>query len=114
MGLWYVFSAQFLGVFPEVANEKVTALFVCKWVHSVEMDRLHDIEPSPAESELLDHIKEVLEEAEYDPGKSKSLAAGVARTWSWLLQDVSILGAGVDLVNCLLTLSRSGSGVSLP
>ncbi|KAJ5677040.1 uncharacterized protein N7477_002673 [Penicillium maclennaniae] len=64
------------------------ALFVCKWVHSVEMDRLNDIEPSPAENELLENIKDVLEEAEYDPGKSRSLAAGVARTWSWLLQDV--------------------------
>ncbi|KAB5563484.1 hypothetical protein GE09DRAFT_1275707, partial [Coniochaeta sp. 2T2.1] len=64
------------------------ALFVCKWVHSVEMDRLNDIEPSQAEVEFLATIRDVLEEAEYDPGKSRSLAAGVARTWSWLLQDV--------------------------
>ncbi|KAK3681246.1 hypothetical protein B0T22DRAFT_388174 [Podospora appendiculata] len=64
------------------------ALFVCTWVHSVEMDQLNDIEPSPAELELLATIADVLEEAEYDTGKSKSLAAGVARTWSWLLQDV--------------------------
>ena len=53
------------------------------------MDRLNDIEPSTAECELLASITDVLEEADYDPGKSKSLAAGVARTWSWLLQDVS-------------------------
>ncbi|KAL1909825.1 hypothetical protein Sste5344_004332 [Sporothrix stenoceras] len=65
-----------------------SALFVCKWVHSVEMDQLNGIEPSLAENELLENIKEVLEEAEYDPGKSQSLAAGVARTWSWLLQDL--------------------------
>ncbi|CAK7210085.1 hypothetical protein SBRCBS47491_000651 [Sporothrix bragantina] len=66
------------------------ALFVCKWVHSVEMDRLNGIESTPAENELLENIKEVLEEAEYDPGKTQSLAAGVARTWSWMLQDVSL------------------------
>lgn len=66
------------------------ALFVCKWVHAVEMDRLNGIEQSPAECEFLDTIKDVLEEAEYDPGKSRSLAAGVARTWSFLLQDVSV------------------------
>jgi hypothetical protein len=53
------------------------------------MDRLNDVEPSPAECELLASITETLEEAEYDPEQSKSLAAGVARTWSWLLQDVS-------------------------
>lgn len=62
---------------------------MCKWVHSVEMDRLNDIEPSQAECEFLATIREVLEEAEYDPENSKSLAAGVARTWSFLLQDVS-------------------------
>lgn len=53
------------------------------------MDRLNDIEPSEAECEFLATIREVLEEAEYDPGKNRSLAAGVARTWSFLLQDVS-------------------------
>lgn len=52
------------------------------------MDRLNDMEPSPAEAELLALITDVLEEAEYDTGTSKSLAAGVARTWSYLLQDV--------------------------
>ncbi|KAK3381027.1 hypothetical protein B0H63DRAFT_397039 [Podospora didyma] len=64
------------------------ALFVCKWVHSVEMDRLNGIMPSLPEQDLLAAIADVLEEAEYDTGKRKSLAAGVARTWSWLLQDV--------------------------
>lgn len=77
-----------------------SALFVCKWVHSVEMDRLNDIEPSPAENELLENIKDVLEEADYDPGKSRSLAAGVARTWSWLLQDVSASCLATVVVGC--------------
>lgn len=70
----------------------MAALFVCKWVHSVEVDCLNDTEPTLAERELLESIREVLEEAEYDTGKSKSLAAGVARTWSWQLRDVSTNG----------------------
>ncbi|KPM40143.1 Maleylacetate reductase [Neonectria ditissima] len=63
------------------------ALIVTKWVHSVEIDRLNAIEPSPAESEFLVSMNSVLEEADYDFSESKSLAAGLARTWSMFLQD---------------------------
>lgn len=58
-------------------------------MHSVEISTLSDVQPSPRERELLTRIKEVLQEAEYDLSESVSLAAGVARTWGWFLQDVS-------------------------
>lgn len=48
------------------------------------MDRLNDIGPCRAVTELVDSIEHVLEEAEFDPGRSRSLIAGVARAWSWL------------------------------
>lgn len=50
---------------------------------------LNDVQPGPREREPLALITEVLQEAEYDPSESVSLAAGVARTWGWFLQDVS-------------------------
>lgn len=49
-----------------------------------QMDRLNDIGPCRAVTELVDSIEHVLEEAEFDPGRSRSLIAGVARAWSWL------------------------------
>ncbi|KAJ2901613.1 hypothetical protein MKZ38_001633 [Zalerion maritima] len=69
-----------------------SALLVSKWVYTVEIDSLNDVQPSPRESELLSRIREVLEEAECDLGQDISLAAGVARTWGWFLQDVWIWG----------------------
>lgn len=67
------------------------ALLVTKWIDSVEVDNLNGIPPSFEERELLVHIKDVLEEAEYDLSESVSLAAAVARTWGTFLQDVSRL-----------------------
>lgn len=67
----------------------VVALLVTKWVHSVELSTLNGVQPSARERELFTHIQEVLQEAEYDLGESTSLAAGVATTWGWFLQDVS-------------------------
>ncbi|KAL2670516.1 hypothetical protein Neosp_014304 [[Neocosmospora] mangrovei] len=66
-----------------------SALLVTKWVHSVEIDSLCGLQPTPEEEKLFAIIREVLEEAEYDGSESTSLAAGVARTWGWFLQDVS-------------------------
>ncbi|KAH7013876.1 hypothetical protein EDB80DRAFT_569690 [Ilyonectria destructans] len=68
------------------------ALLVTKWVHSVEIDCLNHIQPSPAESELLRGMKKVLEETDYEFDESKSLAAGLARTWGLFLQDVWVWG----------------------
>lgn len=67
----------------------VVALLITKWVHSIELDILNNAQPSSVEQELLDFIKEALEEVEYDHSESCSLAAGVARTWGLALQDVS-------------------------
>ncbi|KAH7118601.1 fungal-specific transcription factor domain-containing protein [Dactylonectria estremocensis] len=81
-----------------------SALLVTKWIHSVELDIQNKAQASPAEEELLALIREVLEEAEYDHGESASLAAGVARTWGWFLQDVWVwaitprMGAALGLL----------------
>ncbi|KAJ3519818.1 hypothetical protein NM208_g13973 [Fusarium decemcellulare] len=81
-----------------------SALLVTKWIHSVELDMQDMSQPTPAEQELLVLIREVLEEAEYDHSESPSLAAGVARTWGWFLQDVWIwaitpkMGAALGLL----------------
>lgn len=58
-------------------------------MHTVEIAILNGAQASPKERELLALINEILHEAEYDPSESVSLAAGVATTWGWLLQDVS-------------------------
>ncbi|KAI8656120.1 hypothetical protein NCS55_01266500 [Fusarium keratoplasticum] len=81
-----------------------SALLVTKWVHSVEIDSLCGLQPTPEEEKLFAIIREVLEEAEYDGSESTSLAAGVARTWGWFLQDVWIwaitprMGAALGLL----------------
>ncbi|KAM5374825.1 hypothetical protein ACJZ2D_006319 [Fusarium nematophilum] len=69
-----------------------SALFVTKWVHSVEIDKLNGIPASDAEEGFLANIRDILEEADYDLDESKSLAAGVARTWGLFLQDVWVWG----------------------
>ncbi|TDZ40548.1 Lipase 5 [Colletotrichum trifolii] len=63
-------------------------LLVTKWVHSVQVDAVNGIEPSPQERDLLADMKDVLEEADYDPDDSTSFAASLARMWSLFLQDV--------------------------
>jgi hypothetical protein len=55
----------------------------------VEIDAINDKEPHPEEQELLTSMKNLLEEADYDPEESKSFAAGMARTWALFLHDVS-------------------------
>ncbi|KAH7124575.1 hypothetical protein EDB81DRAFT_951610 [Dactylonectria macrodidyma] len=69
-----------------------SALFVTKWIHSVEIDKLNGIPATEAEEVFLANIRDILEEADYDLDESKSLAAGVARTWGWFLQDVWVWG----------------------
>lgn len=81
----------YFGPFP-FADESfgvIIALLVTKWVHTIEIAILDGAQASPRERELLTMIDEILQEAEYNPSASVSLAAGVATTWGWLLQDVS-------------------------
>ncbi|KAK6064365.1 hypothetical protein SCUP515_11832 [Seiridium cupressi] len=65
------------------------ALFVTKWAHLVEIDALHNIGPSADEQALLMQIRDLLTEADYDMEDRNSLAAGIARTWAWFLQDAA-------------------------
>ncbi|OHE99044.1 hypothetical protein CORC01_05734 [Colletotrichum orchidophilum] len=65
------------------------ALFTTKWAHSIELDMRKGIGPSAAELGLLEKMKDVLEEADYGANGSTSIAAGLAKTCSLLLQDVS-------------------------
>ncbi|KAM0806737.1 putative C2H2-type domain-containing protein [Seiridium cardinale] len=69
-----------------------TALFVTKWVHSIEMDELNSGILSSAEKDLLLTVRHILEEADLDLEASRSLAAGMAKTWCWFLKDVWVWG----------------------
>ncbi|KAJ1324710.1 hypothetical protein MN608_09413 [Microdochium nivale] len=68
------------------------ALLVTKWLHTVEMATLTCDGPDPEETELVSLIKDLLDEADYDFSESRSLASGLARTWSSFLQDVWVWG----------------------
>ncbi|ETS80083.1 hypothetical protein PFICI_07612 [Pestalotiopsis fici W106-1] len=69
-----------------------TALFITKWVHCVELDTLRNMEISSTECELLAEVREILSETDIDLDQTQSLAAGMARTWAWLLRDVWVWG----------------------
>ncbi|CAK7207773.1 hypothetical protein SEUCBS139899_010586 [Sporothrix eucalyptigena] len=68
------------------------ALLVSKFVHAIEMDVLDQKEPTFEEREFCEKVKDVLREAESDVEDGSSLAAAVAKTWSWFLRDVWIWG----------------------
>ncbi|KAF9871484.1 hypothetical protein CkaCkLH20_11131 [Colletotrichum karsti] len=82
-------------------------LFVTKWVHSVEMDALSGLQPTAAENELLLAMKEVLEEADYDPHEDRSFAAELARTWSLFLGDVWVWGITARMGKVLEQLAQA-------
>ena len=67
------------------------ALFVTKWIHTVECEAT--LFPPDAEEEtLILKLKSNLAEMEFEHEDSKSLAASVAKAWSLLLNDVSVDG----------------------
>ncbi|CAK7236639.1 hypothetical protein SBRCBS47491_009706 [Sporothrix bragantina] len=68
------------------------ALLVSKYVHVIEMDVLDHKEPTLEEREFCEKVKDVLREADHDVEDNSSLAAAVAKTWSWFLRDVWIWG----------------------
>ncbi|KXH61755.1 hypothetical protein CSAL01_11408 [Colletotrichum salicis] len=76
-------------------------LFTTKWVHSIELDMRRGTEPSAVELDLLVKIKDVLEEADYDANESASIAAGLAKTCSFFLQDVWVWGITVRMGDVL-------------
>ncbi|GKT48169.1 uncharacterized protein ColSpa_08350 [Colletotrichum spaethianum] len=76
-------------------------LFTTKWVHSVEIDAMKGTDLSAEELEVLGKMKIVLEDADYDPGQGKSIAAGLARTCSLVLQDTWVWGITVRMGDIL-------------
>ncbi|KAL1887619.1 hypothetical protein Sste5346_010120 [Sporothrix stenoceras] len=68
------------------------ALLVSKFVHAIEMDVLEDKIPTADERMFCEKVKDVLREAEADVEEGYSVAAAVAKTWSWFLRDVWIWG----------------------
>lgn len=52
---------------------------------------LRNLEISLAECELLTEVREILSETDIDIDHTQSLAAGLARTWAWFLQDVCLV-----------------------
>lgn len=64
---------------------------VSKFVHAIEMDVLDQKEPTSEEREFCEKVKDVLREAESDVEDGSSLAAAVAKTWSWFLRDVGFI-----------------------
>ncbi|USP74120.1 hypothetical protein yc1106_01394 [Curvularia clavata] len=64
------------------------ALFLTKWVHTVECDSAR-IPLKEEEKHIFNQLKGHLQEMEVDVDPSKSLAATVAKAWSMFLSDVS-------------------------
>ncbi|VUC37789.1 unnamed protein product [Clonostachys rosea] len=87
------------------------ALFVTKWVHSVEIDALNGVPPDAEESRLLTSVREVLEEADYEALNDTSLAAGLAKTWSAFLNDVWVWGITPRMGSMLSQLATAYEGV---
>lgn len=58
-------------------------------MHAVELDALNDVLTNPAETQLLDSMKQVVDETDCSFREGLSLAAALARLWSLSLQDVS-------------------------
>ncbi|KAL2205518.1 hypothetical protein CC79DRAFT_1399653 [Sarocladium strictum] len=95
-----------LGVEHAIAGWE-SALLVTKWTHHVEMDLLRKISIEPNELELFSDVQEFLVKAEYDLTESISVAAGVARTWSWFLKDVWLWGITPRMGSILEQLAKA-------
>jgi hypothetical protein len=78
------------------------------------MDLVRNAPIDPKELKLFNNVKGLLVEAGYDLTESISVAAGVARTWSWYLNDVS--AAVFERRGCAANgdFVRLGSGASRP
>jgi len=63
------------------------ALFLTKWIHTVEV-QTPTYPPDKEESQILEHLKELLTEVESDYDGIGSLAAAIAKVWSTFLDDV--------------------------
>lgn len=76
------------------------------------MDLVRNTPIHPKELKLFNNVKELLVDAEYDLTESISVAAGVARTWSWYLKGVSAAGFKPRGFDANGDFVRLGSGAS--
>ncbi|GKT76059.1 cytochrome p450 [Colletotrichum tofieldiae] len=76
-------------------------LFTTKWVHSVEIDAIKGTRLSIGELEILEKMKDILEGADCDLNQGKSIAAGLARACSLVLQDTWVWGITVRMGDVL-------------
>ncbi|KZL81312.1 cytochrome p450 [Colletotrichum incanum] len=76
-------------------------LFTTKWAHSVELDAIKGTRSSTRELEILGKMKIILEDADCDPTQGKSIAAGLARACSLVLQDTWVWGITVRMGDIL-------------
>lgn len=65
----------------------LSALFVTKWIHNIEMQQ-DTIPPEAEEQKLLDQLKDSLDEMESPYVEGTSLAGAIARAWALFLTDV--------------------------
>ncbi|KAF2176406.1 hypothetical protein K469DRAFT_678836 [Zopfia rhizophila CBS 207.26] len=76
------------------------ALFLTKWVHTVETQSTI-LPPDAEESFILEQLKELLTEVESDYDGTGSLAAAIAQVWSTFLNDVWVWGVTPRMGNIL-------------
>ncbi|KAF5543434.1 hypothetical protein FPHYL_11289 [Fusarium phyllophilum] len=95
-----------LGVEHAIAGFEC-ALLVTKWTHHVEMDLVRNTPIDPKELKLVNNVKGLLVEAGYDLTESISVAAGVARTWSWYLKDAWFWGITPRMGDILEQLAKA-------
>ncbi|SCO31860.1 uncharacterized protein FFMR_02199 [Fusarium fujikuroi] len=95
-----------LGVEHAIAGFEC-ALLVTKWTHYVEMDLVRNTPIHPKELKLFNNVKELLVDAEYDLTESISVAAGVARTWSWYLKSAWFWGITPRMGDILEQLAKT-------
>ena len=69
------------------------------------MDALRNVKLSASEDELLATVRDIINETDIDIDDTRSLAAGMARTWAWFLRDVSLLSS---VILTRLRIRRSG------
>lgn len=80
------------------------ALFLTKWIHTVEV-QTPTYPPDEEESQILEHLKELLTEVESDYDGTGSLAAAIAKVWSTFLDDVWVWGITTKMGYILKQLS---------
>lgn len=82
------------------------ALFVTKWIHTVEMQS-KNAKPTAQEQSIMAQLRESLYEMEFEYEEGTSLAATVARAWAMFLTDVWVWGVTPKMGLCLERLAAA-------